>query len=203
MIKWKHIEAILLCAAISLGTAGNASCEGNSSSGSADISANIPDFIVLHFYSSLNLNFATPSSEAIDEGNNTLNVSWKGETSGGSELAAGKLMGATMELDGTNTSVRIPNVWAVRGFSKDGAASVAVTVPKGKEILSNGESRIIISNVQVTDNSNTGSSIKTGLNGISRSKATIGSILMDLNFEQTNRSGQHSGGQYTITASTL
>jgi hypothetical protein len=203
MINWKTLPAMLLCAAISLGTAGNAYCEGKSSSGSADISANVPDFIVLHFYSSLNLNFDTPSTEALDEGNNTLNVSWKGETSGGSELAAGKLMGAKMELDGTNTTVRIPNVWAVRGFSKDGAASVAVTVPEGKEILSNGESKILISNVMVTDNSETGSSIKTRLNGISRSRATIGSILMDLNFDKTNRSGQHSGGQYTITASTL
>ena len=112
-------------------------------------------------------------------------------------------MSAKMELDGTTTKVRIPNVWAVRGFSKEGTANVTVTVPTGKEKLSNGESVITISNVQVSDNSETGASITTDLNGIARSRATIGSILMDLDFSKTNRSGQHSGGQYTITASTM
>lgn len=203
MVKWKQLSTILLGAVISFGTAGNAFCEGKSSSGTADISATVPDFIVLHFYSSLNLNFAAPSSEALDQGGSTLNVSWQGEASGGNELAAGNLIGEKMQLDGTNTTVRIPNVWAVRGFSKSGTASVSVTVPAGKETLSLGESKIVISNVLVSDNSKTAGTITTNLNGITRSKATIGSILMDLNFDKTNRSGSHSGGQYTITASTI
>jgi len=206
MTNLKNLKCILLgaifcfCAAV---PADRAVVAGKSSSGTADIAANIPEFIILHYYSSIALNFATPESEALNEGGNTLDVSWKGDTSGGEELAAGNLMSAKMELDGTTTKVRIPNVWAVRGFSKEGTANVTVTVPTGKEKLSNGESVITISNVQVSDNSETGASITTDLNGIARSRATIGSILMDLDFSKTNRSGQHSGGQYTITASTM
>lgn len=206
MLNLKNFKCILLGAAISLCTATPADCvvaAGKSSSGTADIAANVPEFIILHYYSSLTLNFATPESEALNEGENTLNVSWKGETSGGEELASAGLMNAKMELDGTTTRVRIPNVWAVRGFSKEGTANITVTIPSGKEALSNGESKIIISSVMVSDNSDTGTSITTDLNGIARSRATIGSILMDLDFSKTNRSGQHSGGQYTITASTM
>ncbi|MCF8383711.1 MAG: hypothetical protein K9G39_09005 [Chlorobium sp.] len=198
----KYLKAIALSAAISLATAANTQCEV-SSRGTADISANIPEFIILHYYSSLSLNFATPESEALDEGSSSLNVTWKGDASGGEELAASNLMGAKMELDGTSTTVRMPNVWAVRGFSKNGTASVTASIPSGKGTLSNGESKIGISNVQVSDNSNTGGTITTALNGIARSKATVGSILMDLDFSRTNRSGTHSGGQYTITASTM
>lgn len=202
MVNMKYLKAIALSAAISLATAGNTQC-AVSSRGTADISATIPEFIILHYYSSLSLNFATPESEALDEGSSSLNVTWKGDASGGEELAASNLMGAKMELDGTTTTVRMPNVWAVRGFSKNGTASVTATIPSGKATLSNGESQIGISNVQVSDNSNTGATITTALNGIARSRATVGSILIDLDFSKTNRSGAHSGGQYTITASTM
>jgi hypothetical protein len=202
MIDMKYLKAGVLASVISLTMAGNTEC-AVSSRGTADISANVPEFIILHYYSSLSLNFATPESEGLDEGANTLNVSWKGDASGGEELASSNLLGAKMELDGTTTTVRMPNVWAVRGFSKNGTASVTATIPSGKGTLSNGESQIGISNVQVSDNSNTAATITTPLNGIARSRATIGSILFDLDFSKTNRSGTHSGGQYTITASTM
>ena len=176
---------------------------GQSTSGTADLSATVPEFIVLHYYSGIALNFATPTSEAVTQGSNSLNVSWAGESSGGTDLAAANLMSAKMELDGTKTTVRLPNVWAVRGFSKSGTALVAVAIPSGKETLSNGESRIVISNVKVSDESSSSGSITTALNGIAKSKATFGSVLMDLDFSGTNRAGRHSGAQYTITASTI
>lgn len=174
-----------------------------SSSGTADISATVPDFIILHYYSSLNLNFATPTSEALNEGTNNLNVTWQGESTG-SQLASGSLLSASLELDGAIKTVTIPSVWAIRGFSKSGTASVTVSIPSDKGILAttDGTSKIVMSNVRVSNNGNTGTTITAGLNGITRSRATIGNVLMDMNFDQTKKSGIHSGGQYMITAST-
>jgi hypothetical protein len=202
----KHLHAALLGMLLSVGFSNPVSAvgaTGKSSSGTADISATVPEFIVLHYYSGISLNFDTPSTDALNEGSNALNVSWQGEASGGEELAQANLMSAKMELEGSTTTVKLPNVWAVRGFSKSGTAKIEVTIPAGKETLQNGESSITISNVKVSDNTSTSDIITTDLNGIAKNKATFGSILMDLDFSKTNRSGVHSGGQYTITASTI
>ncbi|NTU96651.1 MAG: hypothetical protein HGA62_02410 [Chlorobiaceae bacterium] len=202
----KTLPAILICSALSLlspTVSVFAAVAGQSSSGSADISASVPDFIILHYYSSLNLNFATPTSEALNEGTSNLDVTWKGESSG-SQLATGSLMSANLELDGATKTVTIPSVWAIRGFSKSGTATVTVSVPAEKGVLasSDGTSKIIMSNVRVSNNGNTGSTITAGLNGITRSRATIGNVVMDMNFDQTKKSGLHTGGQYLITATT-
>ncbi|NTV61801.1 MAG: hypothetical protein HGA77_10920 [Chlorobiaceae bacterium] len=202
----KTLPAILICSALSLlspAVSVFAAVAGQSSSGSADISASVPDFIILHYYSSLNLNFATPTSEALNEGTSNLDVTWKGESSG-SQLATGSLMSANLELDGATKTVTIPSVWAIRGFSKSGTATVTVSVPAEKGVLasSDGTSKIIMSNVRVSNNGNTGSTITAGLNGITRSRATIGNVVMDMNFDQTKKSGLHTGGQYLITATT-
>jgi len=173
-----------------------------SSSGTAKVTANVPQFIVLHYYSSLTLNFETPTSEALDEGDNSMSVSWEGKATG-DQLSTASLMDAKLELDGTKTTVKMPNVWAVRGFSKTGNAEVTVTIPSGGDVLSNGESKIGMSNVKVNDGKSSGSSIKTNLGGIAKSSATFGGIELDLDFSKTNRSGSHIGGQYTITASTI
>ena len=169
-----------------------------STSGTTNVSVRVPEFIVLHYYSNITLNFDTPTSEAIDEGNNSVAVDWNGDTNG-SELDTNSLMNAS--IDGTKTSVKLSNVWAVRGFSKSGNARVEVSVPSDK--MQNGSSAITMSNVKVSDNAQSGSSITTKLNGISKSKASAGNIEMDLDFSKTTRSGSHSGGQYTITATTI
>lgn len=173
-----------------------------SSKGTAKVTANVPQFIVLHYYSSLTLNFETPTSEALDQGDNTMTVSWEGAAAG-DQLSTASLMDAKLELDGTKTTVKMPNVWAIRGFSQSGNAEVTVTIPSGSDVLSKGESKIGMSNVKVNDGTNSGSSIKTNLGGIAKSSATFGGIELDLDFSKTNRSGSHTGGQYTITASTI
>ena len=167
-------------------------------SGTTNVSVRVPEFIVLHYYSNITLNFATPTSEAIDEGSNSVDADWNGNANG-SELDANSLMNAS--IDGTSTTVKLNNVWAVRGFSTSGNAKVEVTVPSNT--LKNGSSAITMSNVKVSDNAQSGSSITTKLNGISQNRATTGNIEMDLDFSNTTRSGSHTGGQYTITATTI
>lgn len=204
MLYKRFIRATAVCLLLA-GFTGTVFAQGSgkeSSSGTAKVTANVPQFIVLHYYSSLTLNFETPTSEALDQGDNTMSVSWEGAASG-DQLSAANLMDAKLELDGTKTTVKMPNVWAVRGFSKSGNAEVTVTIPSGSDVLSNGESKIEMSNVKVNDGESSGSSIKTNLGGIAKSSATFGGIELDLDFSKTNRSGSHTGGQYTITASTI
>lgn len=177
-----------------------AAVSGQSSSGKAKVTANIPEFIVLHYYSTLTLNFDTPTSEALDEGDKDFNVSWKGEASG-EGLTTANLMDAKLELSSGKTTVNLGKVWAVRGFSREGLAEVSITV--GNNTLANGNSKIVMSNVRVTDGSSTGTSIRTNLGGIAKSSATFGGVLMELDFSKTSRSGSHSGGEYTITAATI
>jgi hypothetical protein len=174
-----------------------------STSGTTNVSVTVPEFIILHYYSSVTLNFATPDSEALNEGSNSVDASFDGTTTGGTELAEANLMNAALELDGSKTTVKLSNVWAVRGFSASGSARVEVAIPAGKATMSREGSEISVSNVKVGDNSSTGSSITTRLNGITRSNATFGNIEMDLDFSKTTRSGLHTGAQYTITATTI
>ncbi len=195
------IKNIIIAAALSITIASPAFAA--STSGTTNVTVTVPEFIVLHYYSAITLNFATPDSEALNEGTRSMDVSWDGKTSGGEELASANLMNAALELDGNNTTVKLSNVWAVRGFSQSGNAKVEVTVPAGKDVMSLDGSEISISNVKVSDNASTGSSITTKVNGITKSGATFGNIEMDLDFSKTSRSGLHTGGQYTITATTI
>ncbi|MCG8345068.1 MAG: hypothetical protein MI685_07925, partial [Chlorobiales bacterium] len=80
-------------------------------------------------------------------------------------------------------------------------ARVEVSVPSDK--MQKGASEITMKNVKVSDDAQSGTRITTKLNGISKSEASAGNIEMELDFSKTTHSGSHSGGQYTITATTI
>ena len=204
MLSIKTISALLFCSLLLIaGTNFALATGGQQSKGTARVTANIPEFIVLHYYGTLNLNFETPTSQALDEGTNNYNVSWEGEAEG-DQLSTSSLMDASIKFDGSTTKITLANVWAVRGFSKEGTAQVTIEVPSGKDVLKNGtDSTIKMSKVQVSDGKNSGTTIKTALGGMSKSSSTFGSVTMELDFSNTKRSGSHSGGEYTITASTI
>ena len=186
------IAAALLFAGLSSQALAASTC------GTTDVAVNVPECIVLHYYSSITMNFDTPTSEALDEGSNELKTSWSGSTSG-CELNANTLMNASIEAG--KTSVTLRNVCAVRGFSASGNAKVEVTVPSAT--MQKGSSEITMSNVKVSDGTSCGSSITTKLNGMSKNHATMVDIDMDLDFSKTTCSGSHTGGQYTVTATTI
>ncbi len=173
---------------------------GRSASGQTNVAASVPEFIILHYYSNIALNFITPDTEAIDQGDNSLKVTWQGESSEGNDLAK-NLKTASLELDGNKTNVKLNNVWAVRGFSSGGNANVAIVLDSDKMVLNGSE--IGISNAQVTDGKTTSDSITTKLGGITKAGATLGGVQMDLDFTKTTLSGNHTGGKYTITATTI
>lgn len=205
MTTINKIKAMLLGAAIiaSAPTVAPAMViAGASTDATASVNATLPEFIILHYYSTLNLNFATPTSEKVDENSNSLDVTWDGSTKGG-ELVKESLGSAVLELDGDATTVHIPNVWSVRGFASKGMANISVTIPEGGDRMVLGTSEIGLSNVLVSSEKGTGASVDVELNGIARSRATTGGIDMNLDFRNARLSGTHTGGKYTITASTI
>ncbi|NTW55654.1 MAG: hypothetical protein HGB20_01255 [Chlorobiaceae bacterium] len=189
-----------ILAALSCPLTATGALAGRATSGQTNVTASVPEFIILHYYSNIALNFITPDTEAIDQGDNSLKVTWAGESSEGNDLAK-NLKTASLELDGNKTNVKLNNVWAVRGFSSGGTANVAILLDSDKMVLNGSE--IGISNAQVTDDKTTSASITTKLGGITKAGATLGGVQMDLDFTKTTLSGNHTGGKYTITATTI
>jgi len=198
-------SAILATSALPMNTAAAnpEDISGASSSGTAKVSATLPEFIILHYYSAVELNFETPSSETIDEGGNAMNVAWSGIVNGNDQLNPDDLKDAKLELDKDLVTVTLPDVWAVRGFAPNGKATVSIEIPEGGDELKQDKSVIAMSNMNVTQGKNTGSSLDVELNGIAKSRATTGGVTLDLDFMQTTHSGKHIGGLYKITAKTI
>ncbi|MBM3162521.1 MAG: hypothetical protein FJZ79_04235 [Chlorobi bacterium] len=175
---------------------------GATKTGSTTVSITLPDCIILHYYSALNLRFED-YSQAVDEGGGgSWNVQWSGAADGGSQLSASTIQDV---LPGT-VAMTIPNVWAIRGLSPTGTAKVTISVVNNQML--SGSSKITIlsgaGQTRIDDNAgHSGTSINTSLNGLTTSSATIGNVRMTLDFSQTNMAGTHSGGQYKITAETI
>ena len=174
-----------------------------SADGTAKVSAIMPEFIILHYYSKLDLTFDAPDlKSALDEGTNNMDVTWKGRVHGNSELGPKNLKGADLDMNDV-VNISIPKVWAVRGFAPNGKAKVSISIPSGGSKLKKGKSEIGLSNIKVVQGKNSGRSIKIALNGISKRKATVGGVSMNMNFKKTTFSGKHTGGLYKITATTI
>lgn len=196
---------LLLCLAASLLHHHPVKAEKNSKplsvSGTTNISIELPDLIILHYYSGMTLNFEEISS-TVDRGSADFDVPWNGEAESSAEL--------NDENTGINlpdmVSLKLSNVWAIRGLSPSGNAKVSISLNNNE--LTSGSSRIIIEggegNIQIDDNQgHSGTTINTSLKGIATSEATVGNVRMTLNFSETTRAGLHTGGQYKITAETI
>jgi len=179
-------------------------------SGSTQLKVTLPDIIILHYISDIHLNFATDISDNVDEGGNasTWTTAWNGTNSEGDELAQGTTLGSpSYELEGTNSTINVTlnDVWAIRGISSDGTASVSIS---GVDNLTNTQSDTIgISDWKVTDGTITADASITGvpLNGIPKSTATLGDVNLTLDLGAAHTSGDYtnSAAEYTITAETI
>jgi hypothetical protein len=171
-------------------------------SSTTTVSIVLPDCIILHYYSSLTLNFSAYANAVNEGGPNAWNVQWSGAADGGSQLSSSNIQVSQPNL----VSLTIPNAWAIRGLSPSGNAKVTIAVVNNT--LTSGTSKITIQNgsgdTVINDNAgHSGASITTSLNGIGTTQATIGNVIMTLDFSQTNKAGAHTGGQYKITAETI
>jgi len=203
MTTKKALTGMMIAAAMLFGGSQSAqatvAAPGASTSGDTNVNVNIPDFIILHYYSDLTLNFAAPT-QSVDEGAKAWdNVAWStGSYDGDIQLTED----ATEVNDGNKVNVKMKNLWAVRGFSNSGTADITIT--NTDDTMENSGSLVVMEDLKVTTPSTGGdTSITVPLKGISKNNATKGGVSMTLNFNGTTKSGMHSGGMYTITASTI
>jgi len=209
MAHKKILSVLVLTAALAFPLGNNANAA--QTSGSTSVSVTLPNIIILHYISGITLNFTTDITEGINEGTASWTVAWDGTPSAGSlELANGassNLSDAATELDGNPITVNIPNVWAIRGFSSDGTATVAITLDNAQ--LGSGatgsSAYITMSNPQVDDNDGHVDATITAapLNGIKKSTATVGDVNLTFDLDDAVESATYSGGQYTITATAV
>lgn len=179
-----------------------ASAQAATKTGSTTVSIVLPDLIILHYYSALNLTFEQ-YTQSVNEGSaGTYNVQWTGATDSGNTMTTSSIQNV---LPGT-VSMTIPSVWAVRGLSPSGNAQVSIAVVNSQLVSGTSKVKIVTGsgNTEINDNAgHSGTSITTPLNGITAANATVGNVKMTLDFSQTTLAGAHTGGQYMITAVTL
>ena len=181
-----------------------------STSGSTSVSVTLPDVIILHYFSGITLNFNTDIEDPVNESaGSSWTVSWDGTSSSTDELTDSNLDDMTVtatDLDGGTVTVNIPNVWAIRGFSSDGTATVEIDIDDSEltATATGSSATIAMSDEKVDDNNgHVGDPITAALNGIRKTNATIGDVNLTFDFTNAVESGSYTGGQYTITATAV
>ncbi|ACF45531.1 conserved hypothetical protein [Prosthecochloris aestuarii DSM 271] len=199
----KKLGVLALSAAMSIPF--SSSAHAAQTSGSTDIKVNLPDIIILHYISDITLNFGSDIGQSANESVASWTVAWDGATSDGSgELAVGNLDDTSNELgDISPIDVTLPNVWAIRGLSSSGTATVEIT--GGNLTLANSSSSIALSDFTVSGSGNTSASITADLNGLHKTTATVGDVNLKMDVSAAALSGEYdtSGTEYTITATTI
>jgi hypothetical protein len=149
-------------------------------SGNASLTVSVPDVIILDYFTSINLtqcavvenqehSISPLSILGIDESTPEQKVAPASGYSPGKRSAS---------FNAPDVTVTMKNVWAVRGFSTRGNATVSAIGPA--------TSGIGVSNRQVSASGAldlaSGNTISTSLNGIRQENATTGDVLMSRNF---------------------
>jgi len=200
----KKLGVLALSAAMSIPF--GSSAHAVQTSGSTDIKVNLPDIIILHYISDITLNFGSDIGQSANESGASWTVAWDGATSDGSgELPGGNLDDTSNELGAISTiDVTLPNVWAIRGLSSIGTATVEIA--GGNATLANGtSSSIALSDFTVSGSGNTSASITADLNGLHKTTATVGDVNLKMDVSAAALSGLYdtSGTEYTITATAI
>lgn len=202
------IRALAFAAAmLTAGASTPASAATQTGTGYSTITISVPDVIILDYFTSINLGLAGQGESHEHSSYSQSDLSGSDQSIDGSgALTTSTISDADLSaLRGTDITLTLRNVWAVRGFSATGKASVSVAGPstlvKGATSSTIGVSKLQVL-VDGASTSSASSSISTNLNGIQKGDATMGDVLMGLNFANTSLAGDYTG-TITITAITL
>jgi hypothetical protein len=207
MKNLKSIRSLAIGAAL-LGVCGtpasaHAVPSGESQSGKTNVTVTMPEYLVLHYYSDVALNFSATSSSVSQSGGSTLTPTWStslGDTT--HNLAA-----SATEVGPSSVNITLKNAWAIAGLSRSGTATVSITGTDFSATREGSKSKIDVSGYALATTSGvsgavSGSSITTLLRGVAGQTPTVGDVKMRLGFSNTTESGAHSGS-FTITAQTI
>ena len=202
MSRNKTIQAIAIGSAL-LAAGAPAAGFAQSTSGSSTVTVSVPDVIILDYFSAIKLGL-NGTNEKYDHGT----------YSSSSDLTGGDVTGTTITtlkdasnsaLQGGDTNFTLKNVWAIRGFSKSGQASVSISGPSKLTLggLSTaGTPSIDVTNLKIYLAGSDITGLTTAsLNGLQKTGATTGDVQLGLNFGTASVAGDYSG-TITITAAT-
>jgi hypothetical protein len=175
--------------------------------GSSKVTVIVQDVIVLDYFTSINIGLAGRTESHGHGAYSQANIAGGDQSfTGTGSLTTSTIADASSSaLTGADVTMTVKNVWAIRGFSTSGKATVSVSGPATLTKAAT-SSTIGLSKLQVLVDGNStstaGKSISADLKGIQNDDVTMGDVLMSLNFANTSLSGDYSG-TITITAVTL
>ncbi|NTW68807.1 MAG: hypothetical protein HGB23_03025 [Chlorobiaceae bacterium] len=172
-----------------------------SQSGTTTTTVTMPEYMVLHYYSAVALNFSATSSSASQTGS-PLSATWTtlGDTS--TTLAA-----SATEVGPSSAKITLKNAWAIAGLSSSGTATVSITGTDFSATRVGSTSKIGVTGYGLASTNGvsgavSGATVTTLLRGVTGQTQTVGDVNMTLNFGNTTESGAHAGS-FTITAQTI
>jgi len=172
-----------------------------SKSGKSTVTVRMPEYLVLHYYSAVALNFSASSSSTSQSGS-ALSATWTtlGDTS--QTFAA-----STTEVGPQSVNITLKNAWAIAGLSKSGTATVSITGTDFSATRAGSTSRIGVTSYTLASTNGvsgtvSGSTITMKLRGVTSQTQSVGDVRMNLDFMDTTESGDHVGS-FTITAQTI
>lgn len=190
----KHIGIAMLASLGLLGTGNNAQAV----TGATTLTVSVPAFLVLYYPTALKVNLYDASTATA-----TANVE-------SSENAGGTIDDPTLALtvssanNYSSKTINIPKVWAIRGITNSGTASVSIALNNATltESANNSPSKTITVSAPKINNSSANETITlTGMTPV------YGSVTMTLDLSNLNgaKAGNFVGTSptYTITATAI
>jgi hypothetical protein len=170
-------------------------------SGTTTVTVTMPEYLVLHYYSDVALNFSATSASK-PASSSPFSATWT--TLGDREEM---LDAAASEVGPTSANITLKNAWAIAGLSNSGTATVSITGTNFTSTKSGSTSKIDVSGYALASTNGvsgavSGSTITTQLRGVNGQTQTTGDVKMKLDFTNTIESGAHAGS-FTITAQTI
>jgi len=198
----KAIRALAL-GALLLGLSAMPSSAGATvtQAGTTTATVSMPEYLVLHYYSAVALNFSATSASSSQTGS-PLSATWTtlGDTS--QTLAA-----SATEVGPSSANITLKNAWAIAGLSSSGTATVSISGTDFSATRVGSTSKIGVTGYGLASTNGvsgavSGSTVTTLLRGVTGQTQTVGDVRMTLNFADTTESGAHTGS-FTITAQTI
>ncbi len=180
--SFRHIGIGLLSGICLLGPCRQASAA--TSTGTTTLSVTIPPFAILYYPTSIAM---TLKDKSVAGGVDTAqSLTYDESTDAVSAVIS------PGSAPSNSATITLPNVWAVRGLSTGGNATVAIS-STASTLTNTGGGTISIGTLKVN---NTAGSATVALSGMT---AVTGSVGMNIDMSNATKSGTFTGGSYTLT----